>query len=69
MPNQFALKPWLIRFVFEQSDIENVFWIDSGIVTFGTLGIIFEYIENTVYGLLKLKNGFIIILHMKNVKK
>ena len=26
-PNQFAWKPLFIRFVFEHSDIQNVFWI------------------------------------------
>ena len=31
VPYQFAYKSWFIRYVFEHSDIENVFWIDSGI--------------------------------------
>ena len=26
-PKQFAWKPLFIRFVFENSDIQNVFWI------------------------------------------
>ena len=31
-PNQFAYKPCFLRFVFEHSDVQNVFWIDSGIL-------------------------------------
>ena len=38
-PNQFAWKPCFIRFVFESSDVQNVFWIDSGIVTFGNINL------------------------------
>ena len=38
-PNQFAWKPWFIRFVFESSDVQNVFWIHSGIVTFGNINL------------------------------
>ena len=38
-PNQFAWKPWCIRYIFERSEIENAFWIDSGIVTFGNIGL------------------------------
>ena len=44
-PNMFAWKPCFIRFVFESSDVQNVFWIDSGIVTFGNIKFIFEHIE------------------------
>ena len=44
-PNQFAWKSWFIRFIFEHSDIENVFWIDSGIMSFGNIGFIFKHIE------------------------
>ena len=46
-PNQFAWKPWFIRFVFEHSDIQNVFWIDSGIMSFGNIKFIFEHIEKS----------------------
>ena len=49
-PNQFAWKPWFIRFVFEHSDIQNVFWLDSGIVTFGNIKFIFEHIQNMDIG-------------------
>ena len=45
MPNQFAWKPSFIRFVFEHSDIQNVFWIDS-IMTFGNIGFFFKHIKN-----------------------
>ena len=38
-------KPWFIRFVFEHSDVQNVFWMDSGIMTFDNTGLIFEHIE------------------------
>ena len=47
-PNQFAWKPWFIRFVFESSDVQNVFWVDSGIVTFGNINFIFELIKTWI---------------------
>ena len=31
-PNQYAWKPWVIRFVFESSNVQNIFWIDAGIL-------------------------------------
>ena len=46
-PYQFACKLWFIRFVFESSDIQNVFWIDSGIVTVGNIGFFFLNILKT----------------------
>ena len=49
-PNQFAWKPWFIWFVFESSDVQNVFWIDSGLVTFGDVGFIFEQVKNMDIG-------------------
>ena len=68
-PNQFAWKPWFIRFVFEHSDIQNIFWIDSGIVTFGNIGFIFEHIKkNMDVGLPKM-GLLIIILHRVYVRK
>ena len=57
-PNQFAWKPWFIRFVFESSDVQNVFWIDSGIVTFGNIKFIFEHIQKHGYWLTE-EQGFI----------
>ena len=39
VPNQFAWKFWFIKYIFEHHyKIENVFWIDSGKVTFGNIG-------------------------------
>ena len=33
MPDQFAWKPWFIRYVFEHTDtIQNIFWIDSEVL-------------------------------------
>ena len=57
-PNQFAWKPWFIRFVFESSDVQNVFWIDSGIMSFGNIGFIFEHIKKHGYWLTE-EEGFI----------
>ena len=57
-PNQFAWKPWCIRYVFEHSEIENVFWIDSGIVSFGNIGFIFEHIKKHGYWLTE-EEGFV----------
>ena len=37
-PNQFVCKPWFIGFVFEHSDTQIVFLIDSGIMTFDNTG-------------------------------
>ena len=42
-PTQFAWKPQFVRFVFESSDVQNVFWIESGIITFGHIAFIFEH--------------------------
>ena len=51
-PNQFAWKPWFIRFVFEYDyKIQNVFWIDSGIVSFGSIEFIFNHINKHGYWL------------------
>ena len=49
MPNQFAWKPWFMWFVFESSDVKNIFWIDSGIVAFGIIRCIFEHINKNGY--------------------
>jgi hypothetical protein len=52
IPDQFAWKPWFIKYIFEHDyKIENVFWIDSGIVTFGSIHFIFEQIEKHGYWL------------------
>ena len=56
-PNMFAWKPLFIRFVFEHSDIQNVFWLDSGIVTFGNIKFIFEHIKK--YGCWLTEDGFV----------
>ena len=51
-PNQFAWKPWFIRFVFEYDyKIQNVFWIDSGIISFGSIQFIFNHINKHGYWL------------------
>ena len=55
------------RFVFEHIDIENACWIDSGIVTFGNIKLIFEHIENIEYGLQKMKDGLITIYKQINL--
>ena len=68
MPNQFAWKPWFIRFVFEHTDIQNIFWIDSGIVAFGKIRFILNRFINMDIGLQRM-DGSIIILNTKNVKK
>ena len=57
-PNQFGWKAWFIRFVFESSDVQNVVWIDSGIVTFGNIKFIFEHIKKHGYWLTE-EQGFI----------
>ena len=57
-PDQFAQKPWFVRFVFESSDVQNVFWIESGIVTFGNIGFIFEHTKKYGYWLTE-EEGFI----------
>ena len=49
LPNQFAWKSWLIKFTLEHSNVENVFWIDAGIVPFGSLEIVFECKEQNSY--------------------
>ena len=49
--NQFAWKPQLIRFIFEHSDVKNVFWIDSGNMAFGNKGFSFEHIKRYGYWL------------------
>ena len=56
-PSQFAWKPWFIRFVFESSIIQNIFWIDAGIVTFGNIGFIFDHIQKHGYWLTE--DGFV----------
>ena len=58
-PNQFAWRPWFIKYVFEANDIDNVFWIDSGICTFGSIGFIFEHNERHVYWLTEEGGGWI----------
>ena len=37
----------VIRFIFESSDVQNAYQIDSGRVTFGNIEFIFEQIKNT----------------------
>ena len=44
-PNQFAWKPYFIKHVFDFFKVQNVMWIDSGIVTFGSLKCVFKHIE------------------------
>ena len=56
--NQFAWKSWFFRFVFEYSDIQNLFWIDSGIMSFGNIGFIFEHTKKHGYWLTE-EEGFI----------
>ena len=50
--NQFAWKPWFIKYFFEYNyTIQNVFWIDSGIVTIDNVGFIFEHTHKHGYWL------------------
>ena len=49
IPQQFSWKPY---FTLNHSSGGNVFWIDSGIVTFGSIEIVFQHIEQNGYFLM-----------------
>ena len=41
IPQQFAWKSHLIKYTLDHSRVDNVFWRDSGTVTFGSIEPVF----------------------------
>ena len=45
------------KICFESSNVQNIFWIDAGIVTFGNIGFIFEHVKK--HGCWLTEDGFV----------